>query len=170
MELKERSVWLWGVAFVVMLVTIFLDQWSKSWIRANLRPFESIELIPGTGRIFTITRSSNTGAAFGMFKGGGFFFLIVTVVVIVAILYYAWSLKKLNWIIAVSLGLELGGALGNFVDRLRFGRVTDFIDFHFWPIFNVADTAIVIGVILMGYMFLLEEFRDEDPDPAHEAR
>ena len=167
---RKRSAWLWGVAAAVALVTIFLDQWSKIWVRSHLRPLESIELIPGTGRIFTITRSSNTGAAFGMFKGGGAFFIVVTVLVIAAILYYAWSLRKMNWMVAVSLGLELGGALGNFIDRLRFGRVTDFIDFHFWPIFNFADTAIVIGVIIMGYLFLREETLGEDPDPAHEVR
>jgi signal peptidase II len=105
-----------------------------------------------------------------MFKGGGFLFIIITFFIIAAILYYAWSLEKMNWIVAAALGLELGGALGNLIDRLRFGKVTDFIDFHFWPIFNVADTAIVIGVILMGYVFLLEEAKGQDPDPAHEAQ
>ena len=158
--MRFRSTKTWSTIGLVALLTLVLDQWSKAWVRSHLAPLDSWAIIPGAEKYFTITRSSNTGAAFGMLKGAGAFFVIVAVVIIAAILYYAYQMQEQSTILNIALGLEVGGALGNLMDRIRFGQVTDFIDFkiwpryNLWPTFNLADAAITVGVILMAYVFL----------------
>ncbi len=161
--MRVKSAKTWTIIGLIALLTLTLDQWSKSWVRSHLAPLDSWTMIPGMEKYFAITRASNTGAAFGMFRGGGAFFVVVAVVIIVAILYYAYRMEEQATLLSIALGLELGGALGNLVDRVRFGQVTDFIDvklwprYNLWPTFNVADAAITIGVLLMAYAFLTME-------------
>ena len=161
--MRLKSTKSWTIIGIAALLVLSMDQWSKAWVRSHLAPMDSWGIIPGAEKYFTITRASNTGAAFGMFKGGGMFFVVVAVVIISAILYYAYRMEEQSLLLSLALGLELGGALGNLVDRIRFGQVTDFIDFklwpryNLWPTFNLADAAITIGVLLMAYVFLTME-------------
>ncbi len=131
---------------------VALDQLSKLWIRANLTPGESL---PQTG-FLRLTYVTNTGSAFGLFANQAFLLTIITIASLLIILLFLRYLSPTTTLSNISLGLILGGAAGNLIDRLRLGCVTDFIDvrlwhtFH-WPAFNLADAAIVIGIFSFIY-------------------
>ncbi len=143
------------VFFLTALLIVATDQLSKIWIRTNLAVGQSLPEV-GFPRL---THINNTGAAFGLFQGQTVPLIIVASVGVVAILVYAFLIYRRfpfldNWLAWIGLGLVLGGTVGNLVDRLRLGYVTDFIDFGFWPAFNIADSAIVVGVIIFAYSLL----------------
>lgn len=145
-----------------------LDQLSKSWIVAHMSLGESREVASWLAPLFSLTYVTNTGIVFGLFQGMGDVLLIVVFVAIGAILLYYRHLPPGPTSLHVALGLQLGGALGNLVDRLTRGAVVDFIDLNFWPlhhwpIFNLADTSIVTGVVLLLLVMLTE--RDQQPVP-----
>lgn len=127
---------------------LFLDQLSKDYIRQHMFPNQSIPVLPG---IFYITYIRNPGAAFGLLAYRTGFFVVVTIMVVTLILVYARHITAGRWGLKVALGLQLGGALGNLVDRLRTAHVIDFLDFRVWPVFNLADVAIVLGVVIFFY-------------------
>ena len=104
---------------------------------------DSIAVIPG---VFYITYVKNYGAAFGILAHRTGLFVIITVLVVLLIVYFLRQLPKDQKLLRIALVLQLGGALGNLVDRLLYGFVIDFLDFRFWPVFNVADIAIVAGI------------------------
>ena len=137
---------IWGLVIIVLV----LDQVSKFLILRLLNPNESLEIIKN---IFCLTLVHNSGAAFGIFKNQTFFFILVSILAVVAIAVYIkkrQNLQKRPLLLRdLALGLILGGALGNLVDRLRFGHVVDFLDFKIWPVFNIADSAITIGAFLL---------------------
>jgi signal peptidase II len=150
----------WWVLPCVAVLTLAADQFTKYLVVSNLELYESWVPIPALARWFDIHYVANTGAAFGLFQNGGLFFVIVAIVVSLVILFYYRYLPDGQWLIRVSLGLQLGGALGNLIDRLRVGHVIDFLNFQVWPVFNVADSSIVCGVLLLAFL-LLREDRDE---------
>ena len=124
---------------------------------------ESLPLIP---RVLHLTYVQNTGAAFGMFKDGGGIFTVVAIVVAAAIVFYYRQIPEGQISIRVALGLQLGGAIGNLIDRLLFGTVTDFIFFHWYdalqaPIFNMADLAITSGVVVLALLMWREHRAEE---------
>jgi signal peptidase II len=136
-------------------IVLVLDQVTKFWVHETMALYQSIEIIPN---FVHITYLRNTGAAFGFLAGGRstlrmVFFILVSAVAIGCISYLLKTLRPRQKTLIVSLSLILGGAIGNLVDRLRMGEVIDFIDLHWyhihWPAFNVADSAISIGVILL---------------------
>ncbi len=133
------------------------DQIAKSIVVDNLQPGQSWGPIPGIERLFQFTYITNTGAAFGLFPSNGGFFIIIAIVVALAIIYY-YPLAN-NWLVRVSLGLQLGGAMGNLWDRIaNEGEVVDYIDIGFWPIANIADLSIVIGVTILAiWLWQMEE-------------
>ena len=150
-----RGKWPNVVFFLTALLVVVADQLSKMWIRSNLVVGQSL---PETG-FFRLTHIHNTGAAFGLFRGQSFTLTIVAFVGIVVILFYALFIYRRfpfwdNLLGKSALGLVLGGTAGNLIDRLRLGYVTDFIDVGFWPAFNIADSAITVGVILFAYSLL----------------
>lgn len=133
------------------LAVLAADQASKAWIATRLALHESEPLIPGVVR-WTLVK--NRGAAFGLLPDQTVFFTVVAVLVVAGILYWMPRLPSRGGPVAWALGLQLGGALGNLVDRLRWGYVVDFVDLEFWPlhrwpVFNVADAAIVSGTALL---------------------
>ncbi len=133
--------------FIAALI-FFVDQFSKDYIRQHMFPNQSVPVLPG---IFHITYIRNPGAAFGLLAYRTGFFVMVTVLVVALILFFARHLPAGRWGLKVALGLQLGGALGNLVDRLRTAHVVDFLDFRVWPVFNLADVAIVIGALVFFY-------------------
>ncbi|MDH7487150.1 MAG: signal peptidase II [Anaerolineae bacterium] len=147
----------WLLLLPVAALVLILDQLSKSWVLRNIPLYETWVPIPALARVFVFRHVTNTGAAFGLFPNGGAILLAIAVVVIVAIVVYTRYLPTERWLVLLSLGLQLGGALGNLIDRLRFGHVVDFIDFHFWPTFNVADMSLVTGVALLALLMLTEK-------------
>ncbi len=143
------------VFFLTALLVLVTDQLGKTWIRANLHMGQSLFDI-GFLRIINI---HNTGAAFGLFQNQRLVltliaFLGIATIVIAALLSNRYLPFLDNALGRVALGLVLGGTVGNLIDRLRFGYVTDFIDFRIWPTFNVADSAVTIGIIIIAYTVL----------------
>jgi signal peptidase II len=145
-----------GVAVVVVIV----DQLTKLWIMTSFALHEQLTIIPG---FFNLVYVTNTGAAFGFLAGSKnllrqTFFVAVAILALVVIVFVYAHLKRQGKIFVYALGLIAGGAVGNLIDRLRFGSVVDFLDFYIgsyhWPAFNAADSAITTGVGL----FLLGTF------------
>ncbi len=131
------------------LVVLALDQASKELVRTLMDRGDAWP----DGWPVRLHYVTNTGAAFGILKDQTGFLIVTTVIGLAAIyLYYRYPPFE-HLVAPAAIGMMLGGAIGNLVDRLRLGRVTDFIDFPFWPAFNVADSSIVIGiaVLLLGY-------------------
>lgn len=146
---RQQGLFVLGLALLVLAA----DQLTKHLVRGFLEEGESWHLLPSLGRIFSITHVRNRGAAFGLLPNADLLFVLVAVVVIVVILFYSRSLSAETLLVRVSLGLQLGGAAGNLVDRLFFqGYVTDFLAFNLWPsVFNVADSCIVVGMGILVY-------------------
>ncbi len=152
-----RGVWQHNAAFLVTAPSVIIaDQLSKLWIRSSLAVGESI---PETG-FFRLTRIQNTGAAFGLFQDHSLILAIIAIIGSVVILFLVFFMPHRFYILntllgKLSLGLILGGTVGNLIDRLRYGGyVTDFIDFSFWPAFNIADSSVVVGAFLLAYSLI----------------
>jgi len=156
---KFRDIWGRLILPITTVLVLVADQSSKHIIVNGLQRYEEWAPIPALQWLFAITYTTNTGAAFGLFPDGSVFFAVVAVVVVIAILIYHRQLTAHQWLLRFSLGLQLGGAVGNLLDRLSRGCVVDFIYFKFWPVFNVADSCIFVGAILMAY-FLLKEGKE----------
>ncbi len=155
----------WGLLASVAGVTVLLDQLTKELVLAHLGPAGSLDeivLVPGVLRLFYV---ENTGAAFGLFQGKNPLLALLALVVVLLLIVWFRSLVVFR-LGAVALGLQLGGAAGNLVDRLRHGFVVDFIDLSFWPTFNVADSAITIGVLLLLVLFVRTEWTAHAVDRA----
>jgi signal peptidase II len=131
----------------MILLALALDQATKAWATASLRPVEMVRLIPG---FFSLTYVENTGIAFGMFAGKGLLVAVGMIALVAVALYYSRGLNWASWEPNVVGGALVGGALGNLLDRSRLGFVVDFFDVHagnyHWPVFNVADSLICVAV------------------------
>ena len=140
--------WLW-----LSFLALILDQWSKHIVDGSMQLYQSIPVIP----YFNLTYVHNTGAAFSFLSQAGgwqrWFFAGLALTVSVVITIWLARLKKHEILLAVALSLVLGGAVGNLIDRLLYGYVIDFLDVYYqdwhWPAFNIADSAITLGVSLM---------------------
>ncbi|MGA2526851.1 MAG: signal peptidase II [Smithellaceae bacterium] len=143
------------------IAVIVLDQITKAVIREKLFMYGSYKVIDG---FFSLVYVMNPGAAFGFLAGAPeifryLFFISITVLAILLIIYYILKSKAQDVLIVISLTLIFGGAVGNLIDRIRFGAVVDFLDFYIgtwhWPAFNAADSAISIGAVLMIWEMLV---------------
>jgi signal peptidase II len=132
----------------VAVAVIIIDQLTKALINGHVQVGESLPIIPG---ILHVTHVQNAGAAFGMMQNRRPLFLIAALVIIATIAIFYRRIKEEGTLLVVAVGFLLGGAIGNLIDRVTMGMVTDFIDVRIWPVFNVADCAIVIGVMVLGY-------------------
>jgi signal peptidase II len=166
--MNKFLLWFQRVALVLLvaIVVIALDQWTKSWVRATIPDFTYIVPIESLGEYFVFEHVHNYGAAFGILQNQGNLFIVIAAVVTLAILYYAGTLRPQQRLLRVLLGLQLGGALGNVVDRLYQGYVTDFVrvgipGVYYWPNFNIADSSIVCGVIGLAIYIFVEDFRTQ---------
>jgi len=142
---------------VVPLLVIAFDQAAKAWVRATLDVNESIHVL---GDYVRITYIHNEGAAFGLHVGehSSVIFLVLALAASTLVLYLYVTTAPGERLQRIALGLILGGALGNIIDRIRWDMVVDFMQVgvagHYWPIFNVADSAVTIGAILLAYAYL----------------
>jgi signal peptidase II len=143
---RERG---WTLALATVGVVVALDQITKAWVRATVAPHEKINVF----FLLDITRVKNTGVAFGALSGSGALVFAAVLVAMVALFAYFATHIGDRWL-WLPVGLVFGGALGNLADRVRIDGVTDFIDPVLWPAFNVADMAIVAGVL--GVLYLAE--------------
>ncbi len=140
--------------FLLAALVVALDQGSKLVVAGRLPRGQSLPVIPG---VFHITYSLNPGAAFGVLAHQTAFFVVITIGVLAAIAAFLLKERRLDRGLAAALGLAFGGAAGNLVDRLRWGAVVDFLDFRVWPVFNLADVAIVAGAALIALHLLREK-------------
>ena len=144
------------VYFLISALLVGLDQWSKYLTVQNISLGETKEFIPG---FLSLTHLRNTGAAWSLLEGKMIFFYVITVIVSVVIIYLLIkNYKKIIWYY-VGLSFVLAGAIGNFIDRVRLGYVVDMLqtDFMNFPIFNVADSTLVVGVICIFIYLILDE-------------
>jgi signal peptidase II len=167
--LLKRLTWRHGVAFIAIAAAIVtLDQVSKEWIRSHIAIGDSL---PEVGPL-TIVNVQNSGSAFGLFTNQAFLLSIVAIAGLVMVLIFFRYLAELGFAGGVALSLVFGGALGNLIDRLRFGYVTDFIylrlwDEVYWPAFNVADSAITIGALALAVIALVKFKKEDEPRSRH---
>ena len=137
----------------VSAVVVVLDQITKALTRSYLDLYDSVPVITN---FFHLTYVTNDGMAFGLnFPGGSYVFLFISIILTIVIFMYLWKEQNNHMLMRLSLALILAGAVGNLIDRLLFGQVVDFFDFmigdYHWYIFNVADSAVTIGMILFLY-------------------
>jgi len=136
---------------LLALAVAALDQATKAYLQAAMTPGMSIPVVP---HIFHITYVLNPGAAFGILEHKTWFFVAVAFALFAAAVYFYPRIPAGYGLLRLGVGLQLGGAAGNAIDRLQTGYVVDFLDFRVWPVFNVADMAIVAGVGLIVYTLL----------------
>ena len=137
------------LALILGFIIAFMDQFTKTLIRQNMVPGENLPVIHG---FFNLTYLRNTGAVWGILQHNNEWLIILSLLVLVIIvIFYRW-LTDNRYIFRVAVGCMLGGIIGNLIDRIKFGGVTDFLDFycltHHWPSFNLADSSICVGVII----------------------
>lgn len=150
----------YSVLLLIAGVIIALDQWTKELVRTNLAIGETWNPLVWLSPYARIIHWSNSGVAFGMFQGKGGIFLVVGIIVILAIIYYYPRISTQDWTLRLALGMQLAGALGNVIDRIRFGQVTDFISVGNFAVFNIADASISIGVAILFLGVIIQETRD----------
>jgi signal peptidase II len=144
-------------------LVIALDQWTKALVRARLAFEDYWSPWPWLAHYVRIVHWKNSGAAFGMLQGFGDVFTILAILVAIAILYYFPQVPPQDWTLRLAMGLQFGGALGNLIDRVLQGYVTDFISIGTFPVFNVADASISTGVAIL---VLGMWFKERRPKPA----
>ncbi|QAS51078.1 signal peptidase II [Halobacillus litoralis] len=146
------------VYYIIAILLIFIDQWTKWLVVTKMDIGQSIQIIEN---FFYLTSHRNQGAAWGILQGQMWFFYIITVVVIGFVIYYLHQYGKESRFIGIALSLILAGAIGNFIDRVVRKEVVDFANTYFFsynfPIFNVADSALVIGVIFVMIATFIDE-------------
>jgi signal peptidase II len=154
---RPQAKW-WVVVFSgIGLLVILADQLTKTWVRGSLDRGQSLFDIG----FFQITHVQNSGAAFGIFSDHTLplifvsFFGIIAILFLVFIIHRQYSFLDNIWVMT-AVGLALGGMLGNQIDRLRLGYVTDFLDFKVWPAFNVSDASLIVGVIILACCLILQ--------------
>ena len=150
---------------VVAGIIIILDQWTKSMVRANLALQQQWSPWPWLEPYARIVHWKNTGAAFGMLPGFKDIFAALSILVSIGIIYYFPRVPHGDWALRLAMGMQLGGAIGNLIDRLTQGFVTDFISVMNFAVFNIADASISIGVAVLIISIWLNEQRQSEPPP-----
>jgi signal peptidase II len=158
----------YALLIIVTAVIIVIDQATKLWITNNLALGETYCFIDGICEQVRFIHWYNTGIAFGLFQGNSILFSVTSIIIVVIIFVFYNQIPQQEWLLRLALAFEVGGALGNFIDRVTLGHVTDFVAVGRFPIFNVADASINIGVALMFLSILLEEIKDRRKKKAAE--
>lgn len=155
----------YGFLFILSGGIILLDQVTKTWVRTNLAYQEMWSPWAWLAPYARIVHWSNTGAAFGMFQNMSMVFTILAMIVSVVILFYYPQIAKEDWPLRLALGMQLGGAIGNLIDRVTIGSVVDFVSIGNFPVFNVADASISVGVVILVIgMWIKEKQQARHPE------
>ena len=147
------------MAIVLFFCILALDQLVKAFVRMTFLPGESLPVIP---HVFHITYVLNPGAAFGLLENQTWFFILAAAAISLAFVWYYPRLRRECGFLHYGCVAMVAGAIGNLIDRIKMGLVVDFLDFRIWPVFNLADIAIVVGVISMVYAILFRLKEDEE--------
>ncbi len=140
---------------------IALDQWSKALVREQIAMGSEVYPIPFLAPFFRFTYWKNTGAAFGIFQNANMPLLILSILISLVVVWLYFKSEDEPLIFRISLAMMLGGAIGNMIDRIRFGFVTDFIAVGRFPVFNIADAAVTVGVAIMLIAMLIHERKEK---------
>lgn len=140
--------------FIIVILILSLDQFTKFLVNNKLSLYQTIPVIK---EVFYISLVHNRGAAFGLFKNQAYLFILTALFAIILIYFSLKESRKVS-LYSASLGFILAGTIGNLIDRLRFGYVIDFLDFRIWPVFNIADSAITIGAIVLGWCIIFKKY------------
>jgi signal peptidase II len=148
------------IAVFIIIFSVVFDQLTKYWAAVVLKNGESIKII---GNFLRFTYAENRGAAFSILQNQRIFFLIITIIMLIILGIIYFTNRNLSNLTRLSMAMIAGGAIGNFIDRLRMGYVIDFIDVRFgtfynFPVFNIADSFVVCGTILMVILILFNKF------------
>lgn len=151
---------------LIAIVSIVLDQFTKYLAVINLKDKVSFHII---GDFLRFSYVENRGAAFGMLQNQRWFFIVTTVILLVVLIYFIWFNKKITNAGKLTLSLVFGGAIGNFIDRVRLAYVIDFVDVRFgnfynFPVFNVSDSCLVVGIGILILLILFNKFDITDKD------
>ncbi len=141
------------------ILIIFSDQLTKHLVESYMYLGQSIPIIPD---IFHITLLRNPGALFGVMPNGRWFFIVITIISLAVMVLLMKEIPRGKNLMKFGLTLIIAGALGNLIDRVRFGYVIDFLDFGFWPVFNIADMALVVGAVFFIYQYITYNFKKSD--------
>ncbi len=157
--------------FLIAGLIVLVDQITKSYVRANFTPYVEMWapwdwLLPYA----RIVHVHNTGVAFGMLQGMNTVFAILAVIVSIAIVYYFRQVPAADWTLRLAMAMQLGGAVGNLIDRLTVGHVTDFVSVGDFPVFNVADSSISVGVVVLVLGVWMQERRQRREQAAEAAQ
>jgi signal peptidase II len=158
-----------AIFYLIVLVVFISDQMSKLWVQRTL--IFSGPSRPILGNAFLLTLTQNTGGAWGLLPKGNMLFIVFALLAVVALLLAYHNMKSVDLFVGAAFALALGGALGNLLDRLRYGYVVDFFEARIihWPIFNVADSAITLGIVLLLIHFARSAREEGRQAPAVEA-
>ncbi|MEN4011168.1 MAG: signal peptidase II [Chloroflexota bacterium] len=159
----------YSILALVSGIVIGLDQITKSIIRQNLAIGEMWMPLEWLAPYARIVHWYNRGAVFGLFQGFGEWFALLAIIIALAIIYYYPRIPAEDWALRAAMGLQLGGAVGNLIDRLTIGHVTDFFSVGNFPVFNVADSSITIGVVVLIVGVWLQERREKQARQAADA-
>ena len=158
----------WGI-FTIATLIIALDQWTKWLVRTNIPAGQSWlpDSLLWLSPYARIVHWYNKGAAFGIFQEGSMVFTVLAFIVSAAIIYYYPQVSSQDWPLRLAMSMQLGGAIGNLVDRLTIGHVTDFISVGTFPVFNIADSSISVGcvVLLLGVWWQERNAKKEKLSP-----
>ncbi len=158
-QLKSKQI-IWPLLLIVAIVVS--DQIIKAFIVDWLKPQGSVSII---GDLLRLTFVTNTGVAFGMLTGIPYVLIVPIVILIGVLVFYLVKTLGQSFLLTLALSLELGGALGNLIDRLRLGYVVDFVKVPYWPAFNLADSCVVIGAIGLAFVLLWQDRNSSAPNP-----
>ncbi len=164
-DASRKAIWRDWIVAATALAALVADQISKYLIRENMAIGESW---PREG-FFRLTHGTNTGSAFGLFQDQTTILTIASLFAIGFIIYFYHSHSDRAWLTRLTVGLLLGGAVGNLIDRVFAGRVTDFIDVGPWPIFNIADSSITVGITLLIANLILFGGKSEEAAESREV-
>lgn len=143
------------IALFTVSTIVFLDRITKIFFTDVLSLGESLPLVDN---VLHMTLVHNTGIAFGLFKDHGIVFIIIACIAAILLVYniyfYKYNEEKLSRLYIVAFSLILGGTIGNLIDRVVYGHVIDFIDFRIWPVFNIADSTITVGALIIAIKFI----------------
>ncbi|MDD5131334.1 MAG: signal peptidase II [bacterium] len=134
------------ILLIIFLLVLLADQYTKLIVQQDMIVGQTIPVIH---KIFHFTYVQNSGGAFGILRGKTNLFIIISIIVILFIIYFMFKEEKKDYFVKTVFSFILGGAISNLIDRMRLGYVVDFIDFQVWPVFNIADSAISIGMVLL---------------------
>ena len=158
-QLKSKHI-VWPLLLIVAIIVS--DQIIKAFIVDWLKPQGSVSIV---GDLLRLTFVTNTGVAFGMLTGIPYVLIVPIVILIGVLVFYLVKTLGQSFLLTLALSLELGGALGNLIDRLRLGYVVDFVKVPYWPAFNLADSCVVIGAIGLAFVLLWQDRDSSAPNP-----